>query len=85
MKLEALAAKQVATEFKIQGVWSWGWATFSAAGADPDKPFAACVWLWVPAPASATRRSTPAAFDTSLTEGQLILPPAPVAFCRTSR
>ena len=30
VKLEALAAKQVAKEFKIAGVWSWGWATFNA-------------------------------------------------------
>ena len=47
VKLEGLAAKQVAAEFKLQGVWSWGWATYNAAGVDPDKPFAACVWLWV--------------------------------------
>ena len=29
VKLEALAAKQVAAETKIQGVWSWGWPSFS--------------------------------------------------------
>ena len=46
VKLEALAAKQVAAETKIQGVWSWGWPSFSVAGADPDKPAAACVYLW---------------------------------------
>jgi hypothetical protein len=76
VKLEALAAKEVANEFKIQGIWSWGWATFSAAGSDPDKPAAACVWLW----ASRGRdicdgpRYAGADFDASLTEGQLILP-----------
>ena len=76
VKLEALAAKEVASEFKIQGIWSWGWATYSAVGSDPDKPVAACVWLW------ATRgrelcdgpRYAGPGFDASLTEGQLILP-----------
>jgi hypothetical protein len=75
VKLEALAAKQVATEFKIQGIWSWGWATYSAAGSDPDKPHAACVWLWASRGrqlCDAPRFAAP--FDTSLTEGQLILP-----------
>ena len=48
VKLEALGAKEVANEFKLQGVWSWGWAVFSAtATPDPDKATAACVWLWV--------------------------------------
>ncbi|MEA2281468.1 MAG: hypothetical protein QOK21_2075, partial [Solirubrobacteraceae bacterium] len=32
VKLQALAAKQVAAETKIQGVWSWGWPSFSVAG-----------------------------------------------------
>jgi hypothetical protein len=75
VKLEALAAKQVATEFKIQGIWSWGWATYSSAGSDPDKPHAACVWLWASRGrqlCDAPRFAAP--FDTSLTEGQLILP-----------
>jgi hypothetical protein len=75
VKLEALAAKQVAAETKIEGVWSWGWPSFSAAGDDPDKPAAACVYLWTrdhrlcDAPALA---GVP--FDTSLTEGQIVLP-----------
>lgn len=77
VKLEGLAARQVATEFKLAGIWSWGWATYSAAGSDPDKPAAACVWLWV---RSARLCNAPKyvhpAFDTSLTEGQLLLPPA---------
>lgn len=73
VKLQALAAKQVASETKIQGVWSWGWPSFSTAGNDPDKGAAACVYLWArdqklcDAPALVR-------FDTSLTEGQLILP-----------
>jgi hypothetical protein len=75
VKLQALAAKQVAAETKIQGVWSWGWPSFSVAGVDPDKPAAACVYLWArnsrlcDGPALAG-----AAFDASLTEGQIILP-----------
>jgi hypothetical protein len=75
VKLEALAAKQVARETEIDSVWSWGWATFSAAGQDPDKTAAACVWLW-----ARDRRLCDAptmvrhTFDESLREGQLILP-----------
>jgi len=74
VKEEALAAKQVAAETKIQGVWSWGWPSFSAAGDDPDKPAAACVYLWArdqslcDGPAMAGP-----GFDASLTEGQIDL------------
>jgi hypothetical protein len=75
VKLEALAAKQVARETGIDSVWSWGWATFSAAGQDPDKTAAACVWIWARdqrlCDAPTMVRHT---FDESLTEGQLILP-----------
>lgn len=46
VKLEALAARTVASETGIATVWSWGWGLFSAAGNDPDKPGAACTWLW---------------------------------------
>ena len=75
VKLEALAARQVATEFKLEGIWSWGWATYNAAGVDPDKPYVACVWLWVRSEqlCDAPKDVQPA-FDTSLTEGQLVLP-----------
>ena len=72
VKLEALAAKQVAAETKIQGVWSWGWPSFSVAGNDPDKPAAACVYLWTrdtnlcDGPALAGP-----GFNASLTEGQI--------------
>jgi len=75
VKWEALAARQVARETKIDSIWSWGWATFSKAGEDADKPAAACVWVWArdpklcDGPALAGPR-----FNTSLTEGQLILP-----------
>ena len=75
VKLEALAAKQVASEFRIQGIWSWGWATFSVAGNDPDKPAAACVWLWARDPRLCDGPALAGpSFDASLTEGQLALP-----------
>ncbi len=75
MKLEALAAKQVAAETKIQGVWSWGWPSFSVAGDDPDKPAAACVYLWARDPKLCDGPALAGAgFDASLTEGQITLP-----------
>jgi len=75
VKLEALAAKQVAAETKLQGVWSWGWPTFSAAGADPDKPAAACVYLWTRDPSLCDGPGTAGpGFDASLDEGQIVLP-----------
>ncbi len=75
VKLEALAARQVASELGVSTIWSWGWATFSAADQDPDKPAAVCVYLWArdqslcngPAQAGA-------GFDVSLAEGQIDLP-----------
>jgi hypothetical protein len=75
VKLEALAAKQVARELKIDSVWSWGWATFSKAGEDPDKAAAACVWLWARdrSLCDGPQLAGPG-FDASLTEGQLALP-----------
>jgi hypothetical protein len=77
VKLEALAAKEVVKEYKINGVWSWGWATFSSdpSAVDPDKPAAACVWLWVRDPNLCDAPNDAGSFDTSLTEGQLSLPP----------
>jgi hypothetical protein len=75
VKWQALAAKHIAREQKVDSIWSWGWATFSQAGEDPDKAAAACVWLWTrdaslcDAPAAAGPR-----FNTSRTEGQLVLP-----------
>ena len=75
VKLEALAAKQVAAETHIQGVWSWGWPSFSVAGVDPDKPAAACVYLWA---RDSNLCDGPAlagpGFNASLTEGQINLP-----------
>jgi hypothetical protein len=76
VKLEALAAKQVAADTGIQGIWSWGWPSFSTAGDDPDKPAAACVYLWTRDHALCDAPSVAGvAFDESLTEGQIILPP----------
>lgn len=77
VKLQTLAAKQVASELGLGSVWSWGWGTFSAAGADPDKPAAACVYLWArdqslcDGPAAAG-----AGFVAALDEGQINLPAA---------
>jgi hypothetical protein len=77
VKLEALAAKQVAAETNVQGVWSWGWPTFSAAGADPDKPAAACVYLWARSKSLCDGPAVAGAgFDSSLDEGQISLPAA---------
>ena len=74
-KLQALAAKQVASEVGLRSIWSWGWATWTAGEKDPDKPAAACVYLWA---RTQSLCNGPAAagkgFDASLTEGQLVLP-----------
>ena len=51
VKLEALAAKQVAVELSVATVWSWGWGVWSVGENDPDKEAAACVWLWSRDPA----------------------------------
>ena len=75
VKLETLAAKQVAAETKIQGVWSWGWPSFSVAGNDPDKGAAACVYLWTrDAKLCDGPKLAGVSFNTSLTEGQISLP-----------
>src|SRR5712691_4378442 len=72
VKLQALAARDVASELGLASVWSWGWGFLSEREADPDKPTAACVWLWTrdhslcDAPGMAG-----ADFDSSLTEGQI--------------
>jgi hypothetical protein len=75
VKLQALAARQVAGELGLPTVWSWGWATYGKPlPADADKPTAACVYLWTRnqdacnGPAAAGKN-----FDTSLSEGQLRL------------
>lgn len=76
VKLEALAAKQVASDTPIEGIWSWGWPSFSVAGNDPDKPAAACVYFWTRDPKLCDAPALAGvAFDQSLTEGQIVLPP----------
>lgn len=75
VKLEALAARQVARETHINSVWSWGWQARNTAQADPDKEVGACVWLW-----TRDKRlcNGPLAagpdFNASLTQGQITLP-----------
>jgi hypothetical protein len=73
VKLNALAARQVAGELELGSIWSWGWGTFDVAGADPDKPLAACTYLWSRDQTLCDAPSR-AAFDTSLVDGQLVLP-----------
>jgi hypothetical protein len=81
VKLSALAARQVARELGLPTVWSWGWATYTEKSPfDADKQSAACVYLWT---RSQSACDGPAAagpdFNTSLTVGQLQLPPR--VFC----
>lgn len=73
VKLQALAARQVAAEIPIATIWSWGWRTSGLESLDPDKAQAACVYLWTRSPTLCDAPAT-AAFDTSLTEGQIIVP-----------
>ncbi|HEX7255424.1 MAG TPA: hypothetical protein VF236_05795 [Gaiellaceae bacterium] len=74
VKLQALAAKQVARETRIGTVWSWGWQARNTAQADPDKEVGACIWLWT---RSSRLCDGPGAagpdFDTALTQGQITL------------
>ena len=75
VKLQALAARQVARETGINSVWSWGWQARNTAQADPDKEVGACIWLW-----TRSRRlcNGPLVagpdFNASLTQGQITLP-----------
>ena len=75
VKLQTLAAKQVAAELGLATVVSWGWGTFSEAGADNDKPTAACVYLWVRSPDLCDGPAEAGdSFNASLDEGQIRLP-----------
>jgi hypothetical protein len=85
VKLDALAARQIAGELGLPTVWSWGWATYNVKSPfDADKEAAACVYLWV---RSQSLCDGPGAagsdFDVSLTEGQLALPAR--VFCTLGR
>ena len=84
VKWEALSAREVAKELGISTIWSWGWGTWTAGEKDPDKPAAACVWLWTRAHALCNAPDVAGPdFDTSLTEGQIVL--APGTQCRVGR
>jgi hypothetical protein len=75
VKLQALAAKQVARETKIGTVWSWGWQARNTAQADPDKEVGACIWLWTRSPRLCDGPGAAGPdFDASLTTGQIALP-----------
>lgn len=75
VKLQALAAKQVARETRIGTVWSWGWQARNTAQADPDKEVGACVWLWTRNPRlCAAPQAAGPDFDRTLSQGQISLP-----------
>lgn len=78
VKLNVLAARQVASELQVPSIWDWGWAAYSAAAQDPDKPAAACVALWARDQTLCDGAGAGGpAFDASLTEGQI----DPTAWC----
>jgi hypothetical protein len=78
VKWQALAARAVARELKINSIWSWGWGQWATllGEQDPAKERAACVYLWTrdrslcDGPRAAGR-----GFVASRDEGQLSLPP----------
>jgi hypothetical protein len=73
VKWEALSTAQVAKETGLASIWSWGWALFGAN--DPDKLVTACAYLWARDSklCDAPSKAGPA-FNTSRTEGQIVLP-----------
>jgi len=76
-KLQTLAARLVANELGLRAVWSWGWGVFAKGSPedDPDKATAACVYLWTRNPKLCNGpKAGGKHFNTSRTEGQLILP-----------
>ena len=73
-KLQALAAKQVAREFRLGHVWSWGWGFFNEQARDPDKLGAACTWLWARDASLCDAPALPERFDADLRAGQIDLP-----------
>jgi hypothetical protein len=75
VKMQALAAKQVARETGLGSVWSWGWIARNAAQADPDKEAAACVYLWARNPSLCNGPvAAGPGFDASRSQGQVVLP-----------
>jgi hypothetical protein len=84
VKWQALAAKQVASEWPFATIWSWGWANWGERGLDPDKPAAACVWLWTRDPRLCNGPAVAGpGFVRSRTEGQIRLPSG--AYCTIGR
>jgi hypothetical protein len=81
VKLDALAARQIAAELGLPTVWSWGWATYTEKSKfDVDKEPAACVYVWTRSKSACDGPVAAGAdFDPSLTVGQLLLPPG--VFC----
>lgn len=74
VKLQALAAKQVAGEYGLGSVWSWGWQARNTAQADPDKEVGACVWLWTRNARLCNGPETAGPdFDPTFTTGQITL------------
>jgi hypothetical protein len=81
VKLDALAARQIARELGLPTLWSWGWSTYTEKSPfDVDKEAAACVYVWTRSPSACNGPAAAGAgFDPSLTAGQLLLPPR--VFC----
>ena len=73
VKLQALAAKQVARELGLAHVWSWGWGFFNEQARDIDKFDAACVWLWA-RDSLCDMTTVHDRFDRNLRAGQIDLP-----------
>jgi hypothetical protein len=75
VKVQALAAREIAAETGIASIWSWGWGTFGPQSADADKPAAACVYLWArdPALCNVATRLPADSFDPSLAQGPIVL------------
>ena len=65
-KLQALAAKHIAREFRLGYVVSWGWGFFNEQARDPDKLGAGCVWLWARDPSLCAADALPERFDRDL-------------------
>lgn len=78
VKWQALGARQVALDERLDAIWSWGWGVFSRDGADGDKPLAACVYLWARDPslcdAPAVAAAAGTAFDRNRLEGLIAVP-----------
>jgi hypothetical protein len=83
VKWYSLSLKEVARETGLGSVFSWGWQQWNPVEVDPTKTKAACVWLWTRQHGlcNAPRMLGPG-FDTSLSEGQIILPKG--VFCRAT-